>query len=632
MKSKTITYIAIVVLFFSTCCSGIYAIERGPFTPVTPEGELVKGAQWLFVIGINDYKHWKKLDAAVKDATDLRDLLMEKYYFDKEHLIELYDPNATKTNIIAKLRYLGQVVKPEDSLVIYYAGHGFLDSLTKTASWIPVDGKKDDTTTWIDSYKIRMLLNKNVIKARHILLISDSCFSGDLLRGDDDFPIKITNEVLKRAYRSTSRRVITSGGVEPVSDSGYGGNSVFTHFLLKALQANNEKFLLPSAFKTDLTKNVSDNSSQVPQFGTILGTGGEQSGEIVLFARPGFNIKRPGKKKFDIGDLEEEADKITELKLSWDNDLNEMKRAYSQVVKFQERSIPNDRKIRSWQRFLKTFTEDNPFTGEDEKMRREANLRIKTLQNESSRLAYGKKEETPIHNKQAEEYRDPVTGMEFVLVPGDCYKMGDQFGEGSNDEKPVHEVCLDDFYIGKYEVTQGEWKSLMGDNPSKFENGDDYPVEQVSWDDAQKFIKRLNKKGDGKYRLPTEAEWEFAARSGGKKQKWAGTSKESELGKYGWYGTNSGSKTHPVGKKIANGIGLFDMTGNVYEWCSDWYSKDYYKKSPKDNPLGPSSGSDRVFRGGSWNGNPRYVRAADRSRGTPGGRSDGLGFRLARTP
>ncbi len=237
--------------------------------------------------------------------------------------------------------------------------------------------------------------------------------------------------------------------------------------------------------------------------------------------------------------------------------------------------------------------------------------------------------------------KDPATGMEFVFVKGGCYQMGDTFGDGDSDEKPVHKVCVDDFYMGKYEVTQGQWKAIMGSNPSYFKNcGDNCPVEQVSWNDIQDFIRKLNSKTKnnpqapfvkGEFELPTEAEWEYAAKSGGKSEKWAGTSNESELGDYAWYDKNSGSKTHPVGQKKPNGLGLYDMSGNVWEWVNDWYDKDYYKNSPRNNPAGPNSGPYRVLRGGSWGDLPQNIRLAGRYRFLPVNRGNDGGFRLART-
>ena len=203
--------------------------------------------------------------------------------------------------------------------------------------------------------------------------------------------------------------------------------------------------------------------------------------------------------------------------------------------------------------------------------------------------------------KKTEDYRsnfiDPTTNIEFVYVKAGCYAMGDIFDDGRLDQKPAHEVCVDGFYMGKYEVTQGQWKIIMGNNPSHLNKNDNYPVDRVSWNDAQEFIAKLNKRSNKIYRLPTEAEWEYAARSCGQKEKYAGTNNEEEVGEYAWNSTNT-EDTQPVGLKKPNHIGLYDMSGNVWEWVQDWYAEGYYKISPKKNPTGPSTGKWRVLRGG----------------------------------
>ena len=196
-----------------------------------------------------------------------------------------------------------------------------------------------------------------------------------------------------------------------------------------------------------------------------------------------------------------------------------------------------------------------------------------------------------------------IVEPEMVFVEGGCFQMGDLFNKGDDDERPAHEVCVDDFYIGKYEVTQREWIEIMGENPSVFEGCDDCPVENVSWKNVKKYIKKLNKKNGKKYRFPTEAEWEYAARSGGKEEQWAGTNDEILLDDYAWFEENSHAQTQPVGKKKPNGLGLYDMSGNVSEFVWDIYDKWYYKESPKDNPKGPKHKHkyDRplVYRGGT---------------------------------
>jgi len=225
-------------------------------------------------------------------------------------------------------------------------------------------------------------------------------------------------------------------------------------------------------------------------------------------------------------------------------------------------------------------------------------------------------------------WTDPVTGMEFVYVPSGTFMMGDIFGDGSDDKKPVHEVRLSSFYMGKYQLTQGQWKKVMGNNPSDFKKGDEYPVETVSWNDAQEFINKLSKLNNGKYRfsLPTEAQWEYACRSGGKKEKYSGGDNIDDAA---WYDGNSGSSTHPVGQKKANGLSIYDMSGNVWEWCQDWYGK--YTADAVVDPVGPSGGVYRVLRGGSWDNYAQNCRSAMRDDDGPGSRHDNAGFRLLRS-
>lgn len=224
---------------------------------------------------------------------------------------------------------------------------------------------------------------------------------------------------------------------------------------------------------------------------------------------------------------------------------------------------------------------------------------------------------------------DRTTGMEFVFVKGGCFQMGDTFGNGGSDDKPAHEVCVSDFSFGKYEVTQSQWEKVMGNNPSGFNKcGTDCPVENVSWDMVQDFIRKLNSLSNRQYRLPTEAEWEYAARSGGKKGRWSGIDSETLLADYAWYAKNSGEMTHKVGQKKPNALGLYDMSGNVYEWCQDVYQEHYYETSPKNNPSGALSGPLRAMRGGSWADSEYSQRTYARGRDEADGRSDNNGFRL----
>lgn len=225
---------------------------------------------------------------------------------------------------------------------------------------------------------------------------------------------------------------------------------------------------------------------------------------------------------------------------------------------------------------------------------------------------------------------DPVTGMEFVLVKGGCFMMGSEL---KDDEKPAHEVCVTDFYLGKHEVTQAQWLKVTGVNPSRFkECGLTCPVESISWLDAQDFIKTLSSKGKNKYRLPTEAEWEFAARSAAKGDTWAGTGDEALLAEYAWFEKNSGDTPHKAGQLKPNSLGLYDMSGNVWEWCQDRYSDKFYAVSRKDNPAGPEDGEFRAARGGSYGNDAGSLRATNRDNLSPDTRDGNLGLRLVRMP
>ena len=215
----------------------------------------------------------------------------------------------------------------------------------------------------------------------------------------------------------------------------------------------------------------------------------------------------------------------------------------------------------------------------------------------------------------------------MVYVEGGTFTMGatSEQQEPGDDEKPTHRVSLSSFYIGKYEVTQALWKAVMGSNPSNWK-GDNLPVENVSWNDCQTFLRKLNAMTGKNFRLPTEAEWEFAAR-GGNRSRGYQYSGSNVLSDVAWYDDNSGMKTHNVGTKAPNELGIYDMSGNVSEWCQDWYG-DYHGYL-QTNPTGPSSGSYRVLRGGSWRYGAGGCRVAFRFIFTPDYRGIYLGLRLA---
>ena len=260
------------------------------------------------------------------------------------------------------------------------------------------------------------------------------------------------------------------------------------------------------------------------------------------------------------------------------------------------------------------------------------------------RKVQSKKGEADSHSKKAKVDISPTIGkanytpnvktfyangvsFDMVEVRGGTFRMGttsEQVSDSWDNEKPVLSVTLSGYYIGKTEVTQALWKAVMGSNPS-FWKGDNLPVEQVTWNECQEFIRKVNSLTGENFRLPTEAEWEFACRGGNNSRgyKYSGS---NYIDNVAWYDGNTGHKTHPVATKLPNELGIYDMSGNVWERCSDWYGK--YSSGAQTNPKGPYDGWDRVDRGGSWHDGARDCRSSERSYNSPGDRISYLGLRL----
>jgi len=705
--------------------------ERGiAIRPVAPTGGEAKGDLWLLAIGIDSYLSWPRLKTATNDVKAVRDTLLSRYHLDKSHVIELLDDMATRKNILAAFRDLAKKVKPDDSLLVFYAGHGHIDPITGKGSWIPVESSTDDPSSWIDNRNITDYLSINAIKAKHVLLVSDSCFSGDFFRGNRGAePPTIDDAFLKKAYSRSSRQAISSGGLEPVSDAGFGGNSVFSHFLVATLQSNSKSYLIPSEIFGEIKSGVGRNADQLPQYGDLHNVGGQDGGELILFLKQENRLQDMGAvsvaRQKELEQLkkaeaeaaaakQQEQAEITRKQAeldTLDKQIAEMKgrlgsgaarssdsldamiamveQKETQAQRLEELRLQREAEEKKRQQEIERLKNE---TVEKRRGQIEADLAkykkiaaskygqdMKPTAWSTLVASYPEAKDVPQYDEKGfrkavglgpKGFTDASTGMQFVAVERGCYQMGDTFGDGGKEETPVHEVCLADFALATYDVTVGQFRRFVeatsyrteaekGDgcyvlngtkwekqagtswqNPG-FQQDDRHPAVCVSWNDAQAFATWMNKLGSHRYRLPTEAEWEYAASSGGQKEKFAGFSDESQLHRYANFcddnceaswttaGQNDGyGHTSPVGSYLPNGLGLYDMTGNVWQWTADWYGEDYYGNSPKDNPQGQSSGSYRVARGGSWYDDPGGVRASFRFIYTPDNRSSGLGFRL----
>ena len=338
-----------------------------------------------------------------------------------------------------------------------------------------------------------------------------------------------------------------------------------------------------------------------------------------------------------IGDYEAIARKRKAAMAQWESWQSKMESEFGKAESLcGDPVFKPEEKADIWGRFLAAYGEDNPYSDRDEALR----LRAESAQREwearkGQLLAMGSRPGSVSGNSFTNSL-----GMKFVYIEPGTFTMGSPSNEpGRDSDETQHRVTLTrGYYLQTTEVTQGQWKAVMGSNPSHFKNcGDDCPVEQVSWNDTQDFIRKLNQKeGGNKYRLPTEAEWEYAARAGTQSRFSWGDDADCAKANYGnvallgeCKGKNPGA-TAQVGSYPPNARGLYDMHGNVWEWCQDW--KGVYPAGSVTDPTGPSSGSGRVYRGGSWLDYARYCRSAGRNSFDPGIRFTGLGLRLLRTP
>lgn len=274
-----------------------------------------------------------------------------------------------------------------------------------------------------------------------------------------------------------------------------------------------------------------------------------------------------------------------------------------------------------------SFSQENPEKKEKRKEKARKEKKEKTNAPENTANATTQPTTSTPEEPVKTQSNEKKDFFEMVYIPAGSFKMGHESGEKM--DKPVHEVELDEYWIGKYEVTQAQWVEIMGENPSGFPDCPQCPIDNVNYDDIQKFIEKVNEKSGYTYRLPTEAEWEYAAR-GGSQSKGFRFSGSNNINEVGWYWENSAEKTHPVGQKKPNELGLYDMTGNVAEWCSDWYSDEYYTRSPRKNPKGEETGVLRSVRGGSWEMDSRRSIVWHRNSSVPVTRNEALGFRLVR--
>ncbi|MBI5748753.1 MAG: SUMF1/EgtB/PvdO family nonheme iron enzyme [Nitrospinae bacterium] len=540
-----------------------YAEERS-VTVKAKKGAVVSAPvntkYYALIIGNNNYKHLPKLKTAVNDAQGVEKMLKNRYGFETKLLID-----ATRSDILDSVNEMREKVGERDNLLIYYAGHGHFEKTADKGYWLPIDAHKDRTTNWIIADDITS--NIKLIASRHILIVSDSCYSGTLTRAvSTELSIKKDREeFIKKMMERSSRTLMASGGNEPVSDSGGGNNSVFAGAFLKALEEFSVKdvFTAEELFHGRVKSSVAGKSDQVPEYNQIKNSG-DDGGDFVFRLASLFPLNKGG-----LGVVEPEIKPSAEIS-------EEMKNLQEEKEK-----LKSEREELAQQ---KAIMEEKKRLNEERQKLEKEKLEVASLQPPPPQI-------TPPLKKGDEG------GFNMVLIPSGEFMAGEP---GS-----LKGMVLSAFYIDKYEVTQRDFQQVMGNNPSRFTGCDNCPVERVTWNEANEYCGKVGK------RLPTEWEWEKAAKAGTTTTYYWGES-ESMADSYAWYGNNSGSKTHPVGQKKPNNYGLYDMAGNVWEWTSTDYNS-----------------SNKVLRGGSWGSGPVLLRSSDRDRVEPTYRDGILGFRCA---
>ena len=649
-----------------------FSFQRGiQVKAITGDGQSIDlySNSYALVVGVSNYTNgWPVLPNAANDAREVgREL--QKHGFE---VYSLDNPTSTqlKNGIETFIATYG--LDPDSRLLLYYAGHGHTIKKSyggNVGYIVPTDAP--DPGVYMTGFLRKAISMERFntyardINSKHVLYLFDSCFSGSIFALSRAVPEAITYKTSRHV-----RQFITAGSEdEQVPD-----RSVFKSQLIAAIRGEADKDQDGYVTGTELGMFLQDRvvnytrGSQHPQYGKIRDpqldkgdfvfvVGSTAPSPVVI---PDLPDDKPG---VDITKYEAERDRLTNAKRQWANWQAKMKLDYDKINNLDvDENLTATSKNKLWCDFLSTYSANNPYSNEDE------NLRSKARSRKNHWANYRPSVTTP----------GPVSSNDMVYVEGGSFSMGST--EGDDSEKPIHLVYVDGFYISPTEVTVGEFRRFVnvtgyrtdaekgggayvwiGSSYKKkndanwkntyFTQTDNHPVTCVSWNDAVAYCNWKSRSegltscytGSGSnitcnfsangYRLPTEAEWEYAARGGDNSRGYT-YSGSSNVDEAGWYWDNSGNKTHPVGQNKANEMGLYDMSGNVWELCSDWYSKDYYKNSPGRNPQGPSSGRGRVLRGGSWFDEPQSSRCANRWDGPDYGydlsRCSNSGFRCVR--
>ena len=647
-------------------------------------------------IGINDYNEpLTKLSCAREDASELYQLFLKEYTPGLVHFL----PDPDSDDIIEKIEYLVDQLDTGDLFLIYFSGHGIeiqnnhhlLSSKTRCIAghWrhsVPMDVLRDitnkkgvQTIFILDSCRDSVMVGakdagvatgargvtmKKLVEEKNALSIPPivlcSCASGQ-----KSFELtKLHHGIFTLSLLDTLRnsacvtlddiaKSVTGKMQNLIAEHNLGGMQ--TPELIRTPNANPVLWGATEKEYVSVTAPAPEKKVESPKRTTSL-----DAQKLKTY----FTLLKQVEK--NIGDNAELAQEFENIKSLFKN--GDQTGAYKTLQALQKK-IEHLKLIKSYEEKLQALSASYPadtmakYPADVDEYDVDSNVAaslyqsgniadaLKTLDEMEAIqkrviAAEAKAEARPKAKEEAKKFTEVDCNgvkLEMVKIPAGTFMMGSPKNErGRYDDEKLHQVTLTkDYWLGKYQVTQAQWQAVMGNNPSCI-NGDDCPVEEISWNDAKSFCDKLNKRYAGKlpqgykFDLPTEAQWEYACRAGTTTALNNGTNLTDEeshcsnLAEVAWYYQDEESETHPVGQKRPNNAGLYDMHGNVWEWCRDWYG-DYSSGAVVD-PVGPRTGSDRVYRGGSWFNDARFCRSASRCRWLPGDRNFTLGFRLALVP
>jgi len=585
---------------------------------------------YALVIGVSDYTGgWPDLPNAADDAREVGQEL-QKHGFT---VFTLENPTSTQLKNGIETFIASYGLDPDSRILLFFAGHGHTIKKSyggNVGYIVPADAPDPgvDMSGFLRNAISMERFNTYArdINAKHALYLFDSCFSGSIFALSRAVPEAISYKTSQHV-----RQFITAGGEdEQVPD-----RSVFKSQLISAIRGEADKdqdgYVTGTELGMFLQYQVVNytRGSQHPQYGKIRDpqldkgdfvfvTGPAQPPPVVI---PDLPEDKPG---VDISKYKAERDRLATAKKRWADWQLKMNNDYNEINSLdRDENLTAASKIKAWSDFISAYTENNPYSNDDENLRSKAH----------SRKDHWSSYRLPVTVSR------PAASNDMVFVPAGSFMMGSN--EGDSDEKPIHHVYMDGFYMDKYEVTVAQFRAFCNETGRKMPdqpawNEDDHPVVNVTWDDAAAYAEWAGK------RLPTEAEWEYAAREGGKDVRFGNGKDIADPNEINFDGRSQYKKSYsisgvycerttPVASFAPNALGMYDMSGNVWEWCADWYDENYYKKSPERNPKGPSSGQLRVLRGGSWGSEPRGLRCADRYGYSPVNWYYFLGFRCVRT-